>query len=113
MQSYRGFFLAIAVAAGAACYSNVDDVPPMAVNRGDMPNGPARDYGAFVKADRQLPPISGGTLTLSADGVHAYAADSDRDLVYVVDLDKSSVKTVALNADDWAQLFVEAGASLC
>ena len=43
-------------------------------------------FGATVVAAVPPPPISGGTLIVSADGRLALAADPDRDLVYGVDL---------------------------
>lgn len=43
-----------------------------------------------------VPPISGGTLAVAADGSVAVAADPDRDLVYIVHLATDDVQTVAL-----------------
>jgi hypothetical protein len=40
-----------------------------------------------VRAAKPPPPITGGTLRLSADGRTAFAADPDRDTLYIVDLD--------------------------
>jgi cytochrome c len=47
-----------------------------------------------------LPPISGGTLAVSADGRFAVAADPDRNRVSIVDLQTQVVKHVALEAGD-------------
>jgi hypothetical protein len=46
------------------------------------------------------PPISGGTLAVSADGVYAVAADPDRDRISIVTLASSEVRHVALEAGD-------------
>ena len=46
------------------------------------------------------PPISGGTLAVSSDGTYAFAADSDRDALYVIDLKTGISVTVALEAGD-------------
>jgi hypothetical protein len=45
-----------------------------------------------------LPPISGGTLAVAADGSMAVAADPDRDALYLIDVPKRSVKTLPLAA---------------
>jgi hypothetical protein len=47
-----------------------------------------------------LPPISGGTLAVSADGRFAVAADPDRNRVSIIDLQTSAVNHVALEAGD-------------
>lgn len=46
------------------------------------------------------PPISGGTLAVSADGVYAVAADPDRDRISIVTLASSEVRQVALEGGD-------------
>jgi hypothetical protein len=47
------------------------------------------------EAQRAEPPaISGGTLTVMAGGLTAVAADSDRDVVWIVDLDSQAVSHV-------------------
>lgn len=47
------------------------------------------------------PPISGGTLLVTADGDHVVAADPDRDQIYVASLTtRSLLKTLALQAHD-------------
>jgi len=110
MHSSRGFFLAIAVAAIGACYDQTDIGTPPSIGRGGMPVGPARDYGPFVTAERQPPPISGGTLAISNDGLRAYAADSDRDRVFIVDLESETLlHEVALNTDDEPGRIIEDG----
>ncbi|MCX4239538.1 hypothetical protein [Paraliomyxa miuraensis] len=43
------------------------------------------DLGPVVLADPPPPPVSGGTLLRSHDGATLFAADPDRDAVYVVD----------------------------
>lgn len=55
-------------------------------------------FAGLATLPRPVPPISGGTLAVAADGSVAVAADPDRDLVYVVELASEQVKTVALPA---------------
>ncbi|MBL9103388.1 MAG: cytochrome-c peroxidase [Myxococcales bacterium] len=58
------------------------------------------DEAPVVESSVRPPPILGGTLTLLDDGT-AIAADPDRDVVYVVDLDAAEVRhTIALQAGD-------------
>ena len=49
------------------------------------------NFGSTVQLDVAPPPLSGGTLLLLADASTAVAADPDRDLVYVVNLDQHVV----------------------
>jgi hypothetical protein len=68
---------------------------------GDFFGGPQPQFGNTVTQAVPPPPLSGGTLTVLADGHTAIAADPDRDHVYVVDVDKQSlVADVALQAGD-------------
>jgi mono/diheme cytochrome c family protein len=63
--------------------------------------------------DMRARPISGGTLTVLSDGHTAVAADSDRDLVYVVDLGGNKLSsTIALHPGDEPGRVVEDGAGL-
>jgi hypothetical protein len=64
----------------------------------------------LVTATVPPPPISGGTLLALKDGLHAVAADPDRDLVYVIDLGARTARTVALQAGDEPGRLVEDGA---
>jgi mono/diheme cytochrome c family protein len=58
------------------------------------------DEAPPVESRVRPPPISGGTLVLTDDGL-AVAADPDRDLVYVVDLASKSLRhTIALAPGD-------------
>jgi mono/diheme cytochrome c family protein len=57
-------------------------------------------YHPVVSQPVAPPPLSGGTLVVSSDGAHAFAADPDRDAVYVVDLKAGTSATVALTAGD-------------
>jgi DNA-binding beta-propeller fold protein YncE len=58
-------------------------------------------FGSPIEQSAPPPAISGGTLLLSRDGARAYAADPDRDLVYVVDLASQAVtSTVSLAPGD-------------
>lgn len=55
------------------------------------PNHVAHD--TFTRSTVAPPPISGGTLRISADGRLAVVAESDRDLVHIVDLEIDEVLT--------------------
>lgn len=69
------------------------------------------DFGATVVATVPPPPISGGTLLVTADGSRAIAADPDRDVVYGVTLSTGNVAyTVALQTGDEPGRLVEDGA---
>lgn len=69
------------------------------------------DFGSTVVATVPPPPISGGTLLVTADGSRAIAADPDRDVVYGVTLSTGKVAyTVALNSGDEPGRLVEDGA---
>lgn len=47
------------------------------------------------------PPITGGTLAISSDGKTAVAADPDRDMVWIVDLETKALESsIALEAGD-------------
>ncbi len=50
------------------------------------------DDRSVVQSKVPPPPISGGTLTITADGTTAVVADPDRDRVLVVDLDAAIVR---------------------
>lgn len=55
----------------------------------------------IVVAEKAPPPINGGTLAIAPDGHTAIAADTDRDVVWLVDVDASALKAkVALEAGD-------------
>ncbi len=54
------------------------------------------------------PPLSGGTLAISRDGHRAFGADTDRDVVWVVDLDGTDLlATIALEPGDEPGRLVE------
>src|SRR5580698_110248 len=58
-------------------------------------------FGPTVVAGVSPPPISGGTLLVTADGARAVIADPDRDVIYGVGLGTSSLAyTVALQKGD-------------
>jgi DNA-binding beta-propeller fold protein YncE/mono/diheme cytochrome c family protein len=55
----------------------------------------------IVVAEKAPPPINGGTLAIAPDGHTAIAADTDRDVVWIVDVDASALKAkVQLNDGD-------------
>lgn len=57
--------------------------------------------GNIVVAEKAPPPINGGTLAIAPDGHTAIAADTDRDVVWIVDVDASALKSkVALKDGD-------------
>lgn len=63
-----------------------------------------------TKASTPVPPISGGTLALLADGNTAVASDPDRDQVYVVDLKAGTARVAVLQPGDEPGRVVEDGA---
>lgn len=63
------------------------------------PSGPQPQFGRTVTLAEAPPPISGGTLLVTDDGI-AVAADPDRDQVYVVSLSEQTVKKVVLSKHD-------------
>jgi Cytochrome c len=82
---------------GSTCV-NGQAVAPTNVPRG---GGPQPQISSTVThAATSVPPISGGTLLVLADGATAVASDPDRDQVYVVDLSTKVVRAVALQAGD-------------
>jgi DNA-binding beta-propeller fold protein YncE/cytochrome c553 len=68
--------------------------------------------GSTVVAQKAPPPISGGTLLVTKDGKYAVAADSDRDVVYVVNLGTQTVQTVTLMSGDEPGRLAEDGAGV-
>src|SRR5580700_8728411 len=97
----------------ASCAKSPDPPPPggfLQVPTG--PNGPMQPtFASAVTAATPPPPVTGGTLLVMKDGKHAVAADPDRDLVYVVDLEAASVlHTISLKAGDEPGRVVEDGA---
>ena len=71
--------------------------PPAAITAGRTP-----------RPDGVPPPISGGTLLIARDGVTAYAADPDRDRVWIADLSAQQVTgQIALNSGDEPGRLVE------
>ena len=77
---------------GAAC-GNASDTRP-----GVTTTPPT--FGPLATTDVPPPPISGGTMTLGADGHTVLIADSDRDLVYHVDIPSRTVTTIGLAPGD-------------
>jgi cytochrome c peroxidase len=66
----------------------------------DVPaKGPQPMFGPTQRQNDPPPPISGGTLAILRDG-RAFAADPDRDRLYLVDLDTSALRTIALRQHD-------------
>ncbi len=61
--------------------------------------GPKPDFGPTRVLEQPPPAISGGTLIVASDG-RAVASDPDRDLVYIVDVDRGTNQVVTLQAGD-------------
>ena len=80
-RAMRPALLVVVCLAGCGIELDGSSDPPPVPPRGTQPQ-----FGATVIAPVRPPPISGGTLTVLADGTHAVAADPDRDRIYVVDL---------------------------
>jgi mono/diheme cytochrome c family protein len=62
----------------------------------DPDAGPPVRLRELRTAAKTPPPISGGTLAVDKAGTMAVAADSDRDLVYIVNLSEGGVRKVKL-----------------
>lgn len=77
--------LAGAASAVSACSNTIPTLPP--------------DNNPVHVAAKSPPPISGGTLHVTQQGL-AVAADSDRDVVWLVDLNSKATRKVALQAGD-------------
>jgi cytochrome c553 len=77
--------VAVGAAASAAACSSAD--PPVPV-----------DSNPVIVTSQHPPPISGGTLLIQNN--LAIAADSDRDMVWVVDLTSQQVSSIALQKGD-------------
>jgi DNA-binding beta-propeller fold protein YncE len=106
-----GLFLSLIVASACAGPTYDIDMPP-SIGREQLPTGAPRDYGPLVRADRNPPPVSGGTLLVTNDYKYAVAADSDRDQVYIVDLKDTAhpYQIVKLQQDDEPGRLTEDGA---
>jgi hypothetical protein len=118
-------FLALLLAAACVPYEGKEALnEPNPGGFGPPPNGgpqpgvggrgggprPSWLDGNPVSSARELPPISGGTLLVLADGNTAVAADSDRDQVSVVDLvGERLLGTVALEQGDEPGRVVQSG----
>jgi hypothetical protein len=59
---------------------------------------PINRLAELIVAETPPPAISGGTLAVSADGRTVVAADSDRDLVYIIDPELGAFRVVQLEA---------------
>lgn len=91
--------LAIAAACGSKDQDQFAAAGGVEGMGGASPSGPQPELGPLVQAATPPPPISGGTLAVTKDGATAVAADTDRDLAYVVDLEGRAVlRTVNLPA---------------
>jgi mono/diheme cytochrome c family protein len=82
--------------------------PPACLSAECVPARPTVLEGPATFADKAPPPISGGTLLASRDGTLVFAADPERDQVYVVDAAKKQLLfTQPLRAGDEPGRMVE------
>jgi mono/diheme cytochrome c family protein len=65
---------------------------------GGLDGGVPMRLGELRTAAKTPPPISGGNLAVDKAGTVAVVADSDRDLLYVIDLTEGSVQKLKLDA---------------
>jgi hypothetical protein len=92
-----GFLCAVAAASAAGC---ARDYPFETIDVGPD----------VVIATVPPPPLSGGTLLVTADGMRAVAADPDRDVVWIVRLDERKLeRKVVLEPGDEPGRVVEDG----
>jgi mono/diheme cytochrome c family protein len=93
------------VTPGDACGIMISAIPVKVCGFSTEPS-----FGTPVTAKVPPPPLSGGTLLVTADSKLAVAADPDRDSVYVVSLANAAVtQTVALQPGDEPGRLVEDG----
>jgi hypothetical protein len=93
---FAGFPPLINTAGAGACDAAMQNRAPMRAfvspKQLDLP---------LAQSDVPPPPISGGTLVVSADGTRLFAADPDRDQVYVVNVATRALeRRIALRAGD-------------
>jgi mono/diheme cytochrome c family protein len=91
---------------GSTCVNGVAVAPPRPPGGGPQPTIPSTP----TKAATSVPPISGGTLMVMADGKTAVASDPDRDQVYLVDLASKTVRATVLIPGDEPGRLAEDGA---
>jgi hypothetical protein len=93
-----GGFVGGAGGPGTMCVNGAAVAParPPGVGGGLQPTIPTTP----TKAATPVPPLSGGTLVVLADGHTAVASDPERDQVYVVDVQAGAVRAAALQAGD-------------
>ncbi len=108
---------AIWVVGAGACASSGNGVegPDFGGDAGMVDAGASPIQPSFpstVTASTPPPSISGGTLLVLKDGMHAVAADPDRDAVYIVDLGAGTARTVALKPGDEPGRGVEDGTGM-
>ncbi|HVU50628.1 MAG TPA: cytochrome-c peroxidase [Polyangia bacterium] len=85
------------VDGGSTCVGGVATAPPHPPGlEGPQPVIPSTPTTAATP----VPPLSGGTLAVLADGKTAVASDPDRDQVYVVDLGGGTVRAAVLQPGD-------------
>ena len=99
--------LGLAAASGACAGSNPGDVapgPPNLVDGGAFPGSVSLNppnFDTSLSAVDPPPAISGGTLTILADGVTAVAADPDRDTIAIANLTTNTLTaSIALQPHD-------------
>lgn len=78
-------FLAAVALLGLGCQSDLID---------GLPTLPDDTAPPFDPGERFLPPISGGTLALTPDGATAVVGDSERDKIYLVDIDPREIRAI-------------------
>jgi mono/diheme cytochrome c family protein len=110
-RTTRALLVSSLAAVGACQTAGPSTTPegsgePRATHGTTLGNTPPSELG---DAKRPPPPISGGTLLVTKDGL-AVAADSDRDGVWLVDLATKAVRAVALQPGDEPGRVVEDGA---
>lgn len=107
MRLTSALAVGMAAAASTAC---LGDLPGQRSRGNEWPGDPGADvpaqdasasrprpvFGETVRQTDPPPPLSGGTLAAVPSRAMIVAADPDRDLVYVVDVAKPSVATIAL-----------------
>jgi cytochrome c len=102
-------FLALGAFGLGGCSPSFPINEPIPEPPSSQPSNPP-NFGSTITQPTAPPPISGGTLTVLADGTTAVAADPDRDRIYVVNLDaRTKLADLALLQGDEPGRVIEDG----
>src|SRR4051812_11624253 len=96
MRQSTGSMLLGGVLGFVTACNSLDSEPPQTGSRTIVPV----DERPTQQALTTPPAISGGTLAITIDGLHAIAADPDRDRISIITLKSGEVRHVGLQPGD-------------